>query len=310
MNITLEQRNAQKLYNLLNVANENVQNRDVYYYLKYYVKTMINQYKLYPKDQEILLGHITAISNELSSSQWDINQFDPKKYDLFLNEFYKKVDFRKIDTEFMFKCKDILDVSPVKNDLYRRRMEFFNKKLPKITPGNLLLKTQMQNNNLNTNNFNNNFNNNINNNNNINLNQVSDKPINPFASINNQASNPYENSYGYGNNNSPYGNMGQSPYQENNFNNNNNNGRNILRGQRPGNGNNNMNNINNANNMNNAMNMNNIENKKKLIPEDIKQKIINELKMVSDEIQNGKIDNCKKHSVEALILFKQIFPEE
>ena len=152
---------------------------------------------------------------------------------------------------------------------------------------------------------NNNFNNNFNNNNNINFNQVSDKPINPFANINNQASNPYENSYGYGNNINPYSNMGQTPYQENNFNNN---GRNILRGQHPINKN--MNNINNANNTNNVMNMYNIENKKKIIPEDIKQKIINELKIVSDELQNGKIDNCKKHSIETLILFKQIFPEE
>ena len=105
---------------------------------------MINQNKLYQKYQEILLGHINAISNELSSSQWDINQFDPQKYDQFLNDFYKKVDFRKIDTDFMFKCKDILDVSPAKNYLYRRRMEFFNKKLPKISPANIPIKKQIQ----------------------------------------------------------------------------------------------------------------------------------------------------------------------
>ena len=297
MNITLEQRNAQKLFNLLNVANENIQDRDIYFYLKYYVKTMLNQYKLYPKDQEILLGHINAFSNELISSQWDINKFDPNKYDKFLQDFYKKVDFRKIDTEFMFKCKDILDVSPVKNDLYKRRMAFFDKKLPKISPGNILFKAQIQNNNLN---------NNFHNNNNINANQGNDKPINPFASINSQSQSTYENPYGNGNNDGPYGNMGQSSYQENN--NLNSNGRNILRGQRPGNKN--MNNINNVNNMNNVMNMYNIENKKKIIPEDIKQKIINELKMVSEEIQNYKIDNCKKHSIEALLLFKQIYPQE
>ena len=34
MNITLEQRNAQKLYNYINVANQNVQNKDIYFYMK------------------------------------------------------------------------------------------------------------------------------------------------------------------------------------------------------------------------------------------------------------------------------------
>ena len=50
MNITLEQRNAQKLFNILNVANQNVQNRDIYFYLKNYVRTMISQLKLSHND--------------------------------------------------------------------------------------------------------------------------------------------------------------------------------------------------------------------------------------------------------------------
>ena len=78
----------------------------------------------------------------------------------------------------MFKCKDILEVSPNKNDLYRRRMEFFDKKLPKISPSN-------------NNQFNNNFqNNNFNNFQKQNID--SEKPINPFARIDYQNSNPYE----------------------------------------------------------------------------------------------------------------------
>jgi hypothetical protein len=56
--------------------------------------------------------------------------------------------------------------------------------------------------------------------------------------------------------------------------------------------------------------MNDMENKKKKIPEDLKLKIINELKIVSEDIINGNIINCRKHSVEALLLFKQIFPDQ
>jgi hypothetical protein len=75
---------------------------------------------------------------------------------------------------------------------------------------------------------------------------------------------------------------------------------------------NNMNNPYNINvsNMNNIKNMNNTQNTNKKIPEELKEKIIKELKIVSDDIISGKIDNCRKHSVEALLLLKQIFPEE
>jgi hypothetical protein len=304
MNITIEERNAQKLFNLLNVANLNVQNRDIYCYLKNYVKTTINSFKLSPKDREILIGHINAFNNELSQSPWDIRQFDPNKYDAFLNDFYKKVNFNKIDVQFMFKCKDILEVSPVKNDLYRRRMEFLDKKLPKISPGtnNVLNKTQMQNNNTS-----------INMNKNMNLNKMN-APVNPFAGINNQNSSPYNNY-----NNGPYNMGGQSPYQQINNTSNNNDVKTMLRGQPPtksinqiNNINNNLNNANtlNNNNLNNVNNMYNFENKKKIIPEDIKKKIINELNKVSEDIVNGKIASCRSHSVEALILFKQIFPDQ
>ena len=61
------------------------------------------------------------------------------------------IDFKKISTEFMFKCKDLLEISPVKNDLYRRRMEYFDKKLPKITQFNNVAKAPIQNNNMNYN---------------------------------------------------------------------------------------------------------------------------------------------------------------
>ena len=393
-NITIEQRNAQKLNNLLNIANLNIKNKDIYFFLKCNVKVLLNKLQLAPKDLEILSGHVSAFSNELTSSKWDLRKFDPKKYQKFLDDLFNKIDFRKVDTEFMFKCKDLLEISPVKNDLYRRRMEFFDKKLPKISQfNNNLNKTHQQNYN-----FNNNYNNNT-------TSAASQQPVNPFAGINNES--PYGNYYNNNSNNSPYNNLGKYSNQGNRNNNiNNNNEKGILTGQKiPASSNMNNNNVNNMNNnkmnvtnninnnmnnnmnnntnnnmnknlnynmnynmnnnlnnnmnnnnmntnmnnnmnnnnmnynmnnnnmnynmnnnnMNNNMNYNmnnnnmnynmnnnpyNMENKKKKIPENIKEKIIKELQIVSQEIVNGKIDNCRKHSVEAFLLFKQIFPDQ
>ena len=77
--ITLEQRNAQKLNNLLNMANLNLKNKDIYYFLKCNVKVLFTKLALSQQDSEILAGHVTAISAELSTSKWDLRQFDPKK---------------------------------------------------------------------------------------------------------------------------------------------------------------------------------------------------------------------------------------
>jgi hypothetical protein len=232
MNITLEQRNAKKLYNLLEVANQNVQNRDIYFYLKYYVKTMINQLRMSQKDYEILSGHVNAFSNELASSHWELRQLDPQKYDKFLNDFYNKVDFKKISIEFMFKCKDILEISPVKNDLYRRRMEFFDKKLPKISQFSNTTNTSMQNNNMNFNNNNymgnnnnymgNNNNNMMSNNQNIpNDNNMNLMPNNQnFQNINNQNNPNFYNNNNNGNNGSH---INIEVHNDNNYNNQNNN---------------------------------------------------------------------------------------
>ena len=286
MNITLEQRNAQKLYNYINVANQFAQNKDIYFYLKYYVKSMINQLKISKQDYEALSGLLNTFSNELAISHWELRHFDPNKYDKFLNDFYGKVDFSKIDTIFMLKCKDLLEISPNKNDLYKRRMEYFDKKLPQFSSNNLL-RTQMQMKN------NNNYNNSIDAN--IAINTQSYKPVNPFDGINNE-SNPYGNGQ-----NSPYNYMGNSPYQQNNNINNNQN----LREMPPPKTDDKVNNTNNVYGLNNYTNN---ENKKKKIPEDIKAKIIKELQMVSEEIVNGKIDNCRKHSIEALILFNKVIP--
>ena len=292
-NITIEQRNAQKLNNLLNIANLNVKNKDIYFFLKCNVKVLLNKLQLAPKDLEILSGHVSAFSNELTSSKWDLRKFDPKKYQKFLDDLFNKIDFRKVDTEFMFKCKDLLEISPIKDELYKKRIEFFDKKLPKI--GN---NTSIQNNNINTN-VNNTINQtqpvnpfentNIQNNN---INNVANspnpfEPVNPFAGMS-ESSNPYANL-----NNQP------SPYQQNfeNNNPNNNTGKTILRSI-PHTG---LNKVNNENNIDPY--------KPKVIPEDIKTKIIKELQSISGDLVNGKIDNCRYHSIEALLYFKQLFPD-
>ena len=309
-NITIEQRNAQKLNNLLNIANLNVKNKDIYFFLKCNVKVLLNKLQLAPKDLEILSGHVSAFSNELTSSKWDLRKFDPKKYQKFLDDLFNKIDFRKVDIEFMFKCKDLLEISPIKDELYKKRIEFFDKKLPKI--GN---NTVIPNNNINTNNKASNIsfvnketkvntnvntfnqtqpvnpfeNTNIQNNN---INNVANnpnpfEPVNPFAGMS-ESSNPYANL-----NNEP------SPYQQNfeNNNPNNNTGKTILRSiPRTG-----LNKVNNENNIDPY--------KPKVIPEDIKTKIIKELQSISGDLVNGKIDNCRYHSIEALLYFKQLFPD-
>ena len=279
-----------------------------YFFLKCNVKVLINKLQLSKQDTEILSGHVSAFSNELSSSKWDLRQFDPKKYQKFLDDLFNKIDFRKVDTEFMFKCKDLLEISPIKDELYKKRMEFFDKKLPKI--GNSTIIQSFNNNQTGYNTFVNNINKvNTSNNiqqvqpvnpfanlnatnyivDNVNNNTNTSLPINPFAGMN-ENSNPYTNM----NNNQP------SPYQQNIENNNvnNNTGKSILRSI-PKTG------------LNNTININNNIDpfKPKQIPEDIKSKIIKELQSISEEIVKGNIDNCRYHSIEALLYFKQIFPD-
>ena len=318
MNITLEQRNAQKLYNYINVANQNVQNRDIYFFIKYAVKTLLNQIKLTKQDHDAITNLINPFLRELSSSNWQLKNFDPKLYDKFLHDFYNKVNFNAIDTTFMFKCKDLLEISPVKNDLYKRRMEYFAKKLPKIPFGN----NNINNNYGNQNNFNVPSTNTqshqpvnpfagttvpttsqqpVNPFDNTNIPAISQQPINPFASnissISQQPVNPFEginnnsDNYGYGNS-GPYSyNFNQPPAQNIN---NNNNETNLLRAKPP--------------NMQNPNEIN-INNNKRKIPDDIKEKIKKELELVSENILSGKIEDSRKHSVEAMILFKKAFPE-
>lgn len=313
MNITLEQRNAQKLYNYINVANQNIQNRDIYFYLKYGVKTMLNQIKLTKQDHDAITNLINPFLRELSTSKWELKNFDPNLYDKFLHDFYSGVNFNTIDTTFMFKCKDLLEISPVKNDLYKRRMEYFAKKLPKILPSN----NNINNNYGNKNNFNSPSINTqshqlanpfagtnvsstsqqpVNPFGNTNAPSTSQQPINPFASISQQPVNPFEginndSDYGYGNN-GPYSYNFNQPTTQNI--NNNNNENNLLRAKPP-----------------NMQNPNEVKlnNNKRKIPEDIKVKIIKELQLVSENILSGKIEDSRKHSVEAMILFKKVFPE-
>ena len=322
-NISIEQRNAQKLHNLLNIANLNIKNRDIYFFLKCNVKVLFNKLQLPKNEREIFSGHVSAFTIELNTSKWDLRQFDPKKYQKFLNDLFDKIDFRKVDTDFMFKCRDLLEVSPIKDDLYNKRMEFFDKKLPKIGGGNPVVQNNQNINSNNTKNSYGNFVNNVtkvnmkvNNNNNNNFNQPI--PINPFADINeininnNNVQNNPNNSLPVNPfsdmtaSSNPFTNQSPSPYQQNieinnvnNINNiNNTNEKGLLRSI-PKTG---LNQINN--------NYNNIEpQKQKLIPEFIKQSIIKELEAISTDLVNSKVDDARQHSVEVLLYFKQIFPD-
>ena len=324
--MTLEQRNAQKLNNLLNMANINIKNKDIYYFLKYNVKILFPKLMLSQQDSEILSGHVTAINSELTTAKWDLRQFDPQKYQKFLNDLFNKVDFRKVDNNFMFKCRDLLEISPVKDDLYKRRLEFFDKKLPKI--GNNIMNqnnpdTAFNNlmNALNTVNKMMNKPTNIQNQHNNNNQNIQNKPVNPFGNMNqnnNIKTNKVQNNKNnnlpvnpfadMSPNSNPYAqNFESLPYQQNISNTNtnnineNNNNKQLLRSI-PKTGLNTANIINNANNTVDPF-------KPKKIPENIKENIIKELKIISDDIYNGKIESCRLHSVEALLYFKQIFPD-
>ena len=136
--------------------------------------------------------------------------------------------------------------------------------------------------------------------NNTNIPTTNQQPINPFASnissTSQQPLNPFEgitdsDNYGYGNS-GPYSFNFNQPIAQNV--NNNNNEKNLLRANPP--------------NIQNPTDMN-LQNNKRKIPDDIKVKIIKELQLVSENILNGKIDDSRKHSVEAMILFKKVFPE-
>ena len=78
-----------------------------------------------------------------------------------------------------------------------------------------------------------------------------------------------------------------------------------------------INNINEINNNNNdkvilnskSNNQYNYGVKKIIIPDDIKTKILKELKQISDDIVNNKVDNCRQHSIAALLYFKQVIPD-
>ena len=317
-NISIEQRNAQKLYNLINIANINSKNnKDIYFFLKCNVKVLFNKLQLSMKDKEILSGHCSAFTNELTTSKWDLRKFDPKKYQKFLNDLFDKIDFRKVDTEFMFKCRDLLEISPIKDDLYNRRMEYFDKKLPKIGGNNIIINQNNNNQNNNNKNTYSNFINNVtkvnnmkintnNNTNNINNNINQAIPINPFENINeidipnnsnnNNNSIPVNPFSDIPENSNPYININQQNFENNNINNNTND-KGLLRSI-PKTG---LNQVNINNNIDPY--------KPKQIPEFIKQSIIKELEAISGDLVNTKINDARKHSVEVLLYFKQIFPD-
>ena len=262
MNIkTVGKRNFLKIFNHLNFANQNKNNRDIYNYIRYIITLEIEDLQFDPEDKGKLLMHKDTIKNEIINEKFDISKFDPSRYSQLLNEYFNKMDFRKVDTDTMYKCKDLLEIDVIKNDLYNRRLDFFNKRLPPTFQNiyNPITYERVFNPNQNNNNSN-------------------SQPTNPFDGVDYSNSNPYgnynqNNNYANNNNlnnNNPYGgNMGNNNYNNNNF----------------------------------------TMNKKVIINDDLKNRIIQELKLCGDELNNGRVDKSQKHGLDAVLLFKQVFKD-
>lgn len=295
MNIkSQEQRNYLKIFNLLNFANQNKNNKDIYFYIKYIILIEIDELRFSPEEKNKLINHSNNIKTEIQNDNWDITKFDPRRYSQVISDYLNKMDFRKVDTNTLYKCKDLLEIDIIKNDLYNRRIDFFTKRLPtKFEDNNFIInQDKVYNygkNNINQNNMNQNNNNNL--------------PENPFAGIN-YASNPF----GDYNANNDYLNNTNNTNNTYNTNNNNTLMNNYTNNTATNNSNPIMNNNTNYNNFNNFNN--DIYNKKVIIPEDIKSKIISELKLCGDELNNGQVEKSQKHSLDAFLLFKQVFNDK
>ena len=167
--LTQEQRNAQKLYNYIGIAN-NIKNMslNVYFFLKNYAFNKAINMKLPQSENKKINDLMNHFYNELRNSGWDSRKMSLNEYNSFLEYFYSTMDFNTIDLNNLFLCRDLLEVIPL-DDLGKQRMEYFNKKIEKF-------KTENNDNHENQNNNNtsqkDNKNKNQNNNNNIvNINQ-------------------------------------------------------------------------------------------------------------------------------------------
>ncbi len=135
-----QQRNAQKLYNYLFLANQFRHIKDIYFYLKYCISIKINDLDLSKDDERKLNAQVTLYTQELNREKWDIHKMDPRVYDKFLNDYLNKINFNKVDQDTLYKCRDFLEI-----DLYHRRMEFFNKRLPPESNNNINLNNDNKN---------------------------------------------------------------------------------------------------------------------------------------------------------------------
>ena len=183
--LTQEQRNAQKLYNYIGIAN-NIKNMslNVYFFLKNYAFNKAINMKLPPSDNKKINDLMNHFYNELRSTGWDSRRMSLNEYNSFLEYFYSTMDFNTIDLNNLFLCRDLLEVIPL-DELGKQRMEYFNKKIEKFKKENNDKNDNKYNNNENKNdNLNNKKNENSNNNKNQNLNQINKKENNYFREQN------------------------------------------------------------------------------------------------------------------------------
>ena len=93
--LTQEQRNAQKLFNYIGVANS-IKDKyiNVYYFLKNYAFSKSLKLKLPPPDEKKIIQFMKFFNEELKNAKWDIKHFKSIEYQQFLENFYSKKIFK------------------------------------------------------------------------------------------------------------------------------------------------------------------------------------------------------------------------
>jgi hypothetical protein len=130
--LTQEQRNAQKLFNYIGVAN-NIKDKyiNIYFFLKYYAFDKSFKLKLPTSDTKKINQFMKYFNEELKNSKWDIKNFKLIEYQQFLEYFYSTINFQNIDLNNLFLCRDLQEIIAL-DELGKKRMQYFDKKLEKF----------------------------------------------------------------------------------------------------------------------------------------------------------------------------------
>ena len=135
-----QRRNANKLTNLLETAKKYNKNRNIFLFIKWnIIQEMKKNIDLTKEDRNKFNVAAGLAEGEMKVYNWSVEKMVPKEYDDFLEYYYKTINFKAANLDLLYKCKDLLDISPVKNDLYNKRIDYFVKRI------GLLEKKQIEN---------------------------------------------------------------------------------------------------------------------------------------------------------------------